>query len=169
MERVNGVIADVLRSFAGDRADDWPEFLPLVEFAINDSVSPLGSGYTQFYADRGQHPRRLLTPPDAPDPVAPAGSGEAAAHMMARVTAEVRALLQERQDQRKTALEAHRRDVQFAAGDEVLLDTEHTPLPSRSLLSPRWMGPFTVLACTAPNTYRLDIPAAWRVFPEFNI
>jgi hypothetical protein len=89
--------------------------------------------------------------------------------MMARATAEVRALLQERQDQRKAALDAHRRDVQFAAGDEVLLDTEHTPLPSRSLLSPRWMGPFTVLACTAPNTYRLDIPAAWRVFPEFNI
>ena len=78
--------------------------------------------------------------------------------MMARVTAEARALLQERQD-RSTA----RRDVQFAVSDEVLLDTdsEHTPLPSRSLLPPRWMEPFTVLACTAPNTYRLDIPAAW--------
>jgi hypothetical protein len=169
VERVNGVIADVLRAFAGDRGDDWPEFVPLAEFAINDSVSTLGSGYTPFYADRGQHPRRPLTPPDAPDPAAPAGSGEAAAHMMARVTAEVRALLQERQDHRKAALDAHRRDVQFAVGDEVLLDTEHTPLPSRSLLSPRWMGPFTVLAFTAPNTYRLDIPAAWRVFPEFNV
>ena len=31
------------------------------------------------------------------------------------------------------------------------------------------MGPFKVLACTAPNTYRLDIPATWRVFPEFNV
>ena len=64
---------------------------------------------------------------------------------MGRVTAEVRALLQERQD------------------------TEHTPLPSRSLLSPRWMGPFRGLARTAPNTYRLDIPATWRIFPEFNV
>ena len=88
---------------------------------------------------------------------------------MARVTAEVRALLQERQDRRKAEIDAHRRDVTFAAGDQVLLDTEHTPLPSRSLLSPRWMGPFTVLACTAPNTCRLDIPAALRVFPEFNV
>ena len=51
----------------------------------------------------------------------------------------------------------------------MLLDTEHTPLPSRSLLSPRWMGPFKVLARTAPNTYRLDIPATWRLFPEFNV
>ena len=54
VERVNGVIADVLRSFAGERrragADDWPgpALVPLVEFALNDSASPLGSesGYT---------------------------------------------------------------------------------------------------------------------------
>ena len=88
---------------------------------------------------------------------------------MTRVTAEVRALLQERQDQRKAEHDAHRRDVRFAVGDEVLLDTEHTPLPSRSLLSPRWMGPFQVLAIPAPNTYRLDIPATWRTCPEFNV
>ena len=169
VERVNGVIADVLRSFAADRGDDWPDFVPLAEFAINDSASALGSGYTPFYADRGQHPRRPLNPPASPDPAAPAGSGEAAAHLMSRVTAEVRALLQARQDQRKAELDAHRRDVQFAVGDEVLLDTEHTPLPSRSLLSPRWMGPFKVLARPAPNTYRLEIPATWRACDEFNV
>ena len=54
-------------------------------------------------------------------------------------------------------------------GDEVLLDTEHTPLPSRSLLSPRWMGPSKVLARPAPNTYRLEIPATWRACDEFNV
>jgi hypothetical protein len=42
----------------------------------NDSASPLGSGYTPFYADRGQHPRRPLVPPAAPDS---AGPGEAVA------------------------------------------------------------------------------------------
>jgi hypothetical protein len=169
VERVNGVIADVLRSFANERCDNWPELVPLVEFAINDSASPLDSGYTPFYADRGQHPRRPLTPPAGPDPAVPVGDGEAAAQLMSRVTTEVRALLQERQDRRKAEFDAHWRDVRFAAGDEVLLDTEHTPLPSRSLLSPRWMGPFKVIACPAPNTYRLDIPASWRVCPEFNV
>ncbi len=77
---------------------------------------------------------------------------------MQRVTAEVLALLQKRQDRRKAELDAARRDVQFAPADEVLFDTEHTPLPSRSLLSPLWMGSFKVLARTAPNTYRLNIP-----------
>jgi hypothetical protein len=90
---------------------------------------------------------------------------------MGRVATEVQALLQERQDRRKAEFDSHRRDVRFAEEDKVLPDTEHTPLPSRSLLSPRWMGPFKVLACPAPNTYRLDsdIPATWRICPEFNV
>ena len=58
----------------------------------------------------------------------------------------MRALLQARQDQHKSKLDAYRRGVQLAVEDEVLLDTEHTPLPSLLLLSPLWMGPFKVLA-----------------------
>jgi uncharacterized protein (DUF2249 family) len=95
--------------------------------------------------------------------VAAVGDGEAA------VTGEVLALLQEQHDQLKAELDTHRRDVRFTVGDEVLLDTEHSPLPLRSLLSPRWMGPFKVLACQAPNTYRLDLPSSWRVFNKFNV
>ena len=56
--------------------------------------------------------------------------------MMGRVTAEVSALLQELQDRLKAELDAFRRDVQFDVGDEVPLDTEHTPLPLHLLLSP---------------------------------
>jgi hypothetical protein len=66
----------VLRSFAGERAENWQDFVPLVEFAINDSASPLGYGYTRFYGDRGQHPRPPLVPPAAPDS---AGPGESVA------------------------------------------------------------------------------------------
>jgi hypothetical protein len=51
--------------------------------------------------------------------VAPAVSFEAAAHMMARVTAEVRALLREWQNQHK-AHDAQRRDVQFVIKDYFL-------------------------------------------------
>ena len=44
-----------------------------------------------------------------------------------------------------------------------------TPLPSRDRLSPRWMGPFRVLAKTAPNICRLAVPPIWRAFDEFNV
>jgi hypothetical protein len=104
--------------------------------------------------------------------------------MMGRIMIEVRApLLQEQQDRRKTELDAHWRNVRFVMGDEVLLHTDHAPLPSRSLLFPRWMGPFKVLAsrvacrqCPAPDTCRLDDMsqclsdvAVWHVCPEFNV
>jgi hypothetical protein len=65
VERVNGVIADVLRSFASRerarrRLARARSLIPLVDFAINYSASTLGSGYTPpapLYADRdrGQH------------------------------------------------------------------------------------------------------------------
>ena len=88
---------------------------------------------------------------------------------MGRVTAEARALRQERQDRRKAELDAPRRDVQLAAGDEARPGTERAPLPSRSLLSPPRMGPFKGLARTAPVTNRLDVPATWRACAEFNV
>ncbi len=49
VERLNGAIADVLRAFAGERGDDWPEFVELAVLAIDDSASP----------------------PDAPEPAQP--------------------------------------------------------------------------------------------------
>ena len=43
-ERVNGVVANVRRSSASERADDWPTILRLVQFAVHDSASHLGTG-----------------------------------------------------------------------------------------------------------------------------
>ena len=70
------------------------------------------------------------------------GGGDALARLMDDITGEVRALLH--QDACKVRLDPSRRDVRFDPGDEVLLDTTHTPLPSRGPLSSRWMGPFKV-------------------------
>ena len=169
VERVNGVIADVLRSLVNARHDDWPSLLPLVEFAINDSLSALGTGFTPFYADRGQHPRRPLTPPpgDSAEPC----TGADVASWMAQITSEVRSLLQESQARRKAAEDRRRRDVQFIPGDEVLLEAAHVSSPTliRSKLAERWLGPFTITAVTAPNTYRLALPPKWRMFDEVNV
>ena len=64
------------------------------------------------------------------------------ARLMDHVTGEVRGLLKEVQDARKQGRDRGRRDLVFQAGDEVLLDTTFTPLPSRGLLSACWKGPF---------------------------
>ncbi len=79
-------------------------------------------------------------------------SGGALAQHMSLVKGEAQDLMKESQLARKARLDPHRSDVRFKPGEEVLLDTTHTPLPSRDKLSPR------VLAKTAPNTYHLDLP-----------
>ena len=89
------------------------------------------------------------------------------------------AALQERRDRRKAALGARRRNVQFAAGDEALLDTDHTPLPSRScfLLAGRAPSRYSQgpIPRVSPRPARrptriASIPATWRIsVDEFNV
>ena len=93
--------------------------MPLVEFAINDSAS---DRLHALLRRRRPAPRRPLTLSGAPDP---AGSGEAAAHLTGRVTAQVRALLQERQDRRNKELDSRQTprgatcsSAEFAVGEE---------------------------------------------------
>ena len=42
VEQVNGVLREALSAFVNDRADNWDELIPLVEFALNYSASVLG-------------------------------------------------------------------------------------------------------------------------------
>ena len=61
VERANGVLGDVLRSFANPRKDDWDLYLPFAVFAINNSVSTLGRHVTPLFIDGGAHSRLPLT------------------------------------------------------------------------------------------------------------
>ncbi len=72
---------------------------------------------------------------------------------------------------RKARLYPHRCEIQFKPGDEVLLGSTHTPLPSRDKLSPRYMGPFRMLTNTALKIYRLrvDVTPNWRVLSKSNV
>jgi hypothetical protein len=109
-ERGNSVIADVLRSFAGERVDAWPDFVLLVKFVI-ESESPsttphrgLARGTRPSTPTAGPRPAPSSPPRLRPAAPEPAGSVEAVADLMGRVTTEVRA---EWQDRRKAELDAH--------------------------------------------------------------
>ena len=157
---------------------------------------PLGPGHTPFYVARGQRPRRPLAPSAAAQPAPdPPGPGKDAARPVKRRSCRcgsgrTGASLRRSRD-------ASRRDVRFsrtspsvAVEDEAPLDTEpsESPVPSVpaaflqefnaqspavfSFEFPAPGGPraFRVLARTAPKRHRLDsdIPATWRVPPEFD-
>ncbi|KAF1335872.1 reverse transcriptase, partial [Globisporangium splendens] len=54
-EQVNRVLEDVLRSYATS-FKEWSEFLPLAEFALNNSTH-VSTGHSPFYVNYGIHPR----------------------------------------------------------------------------------------------------------------
>ncbi|CAI5729886.1 unnamed protein product [Peronospora effusa] len=66
-ERVNRVVEDILRSVCAETPKRWSSMLPVVEFALNNSVHA-STGYTPFYVNGLTHPRVPLTLP-------PSGSG----------------------------------------------------------------------------------------------
>ena len=114
--------------------------------SMRTSASVLGSGHTPFYANSGQHPRRLLARPrqDGPDPAQCPGRVRQTLRGGPRASwprnsrgagAAARAAGQAKGGARFSPAGLRRRAARRGPGDEarVLLDTGHTPLPSRSL------------------------------------
>ena len=61
-ERQNQELECFLWSYVNYLQDDWVQWLPLVEFAANNTVSK-SSRLTPFFANKGYHPRLSLNPP----------------------------------------------------------------------------------------------------------
>jgi hypothetical protein len=166
VERANGVLGDVLRSFANPRKDDWDLHLPFAVFAINNSVSTLGGHLTPLFIDRGAHPRLPLTSTGTP-------ATETLEHYVARMAAlekEVQELLAAAQAERKAVMDKARVATVFRAGDKVWLRTEEL-LDAAEIgkLKDRWVGPFEVLGSPSPNAYRLALPKRMKCSPVINV
>ena len=124
-ERMNRVL-EMLRSNVSPRLDDWDQHLSMCEFAINSahSASVKSSPFELVY---GENPRIPAIIEHGPVPEAMQATGKNAAEVMiARVAGAVkhaRRCMAEAQQRQKAAADAHRRDLHFEVGDQVLLST----------------------------------------------
>ena len=68
----------------------------------------------------------------------------------------------------------HRRYIEYNVGDKVLLSTRHinNPVdknrPTRKL-SPKFIGPYTIIEKISTTAYKLDLPNTLRIHPVFHI
>lgn len=65
-ERANRTMEEMLRAFVHPRQDDWDEYLPLVEFAYNNSVNAT-TKFTPFFMNYGRHPSTPIDSALQPD------------------------------------------------------------------------------------------------------
>lgn len=166
-ERVNRVLEEYLRSYVNPMQDNWDEFLPLAEFAINDSYQT-SIGMSPFFMTYGCHPRMPDTL-DLPSRENPAG--QEYAESIDRAVKKARALLKEAQSRQKQHADKKRRELSFEPGDLVLLSTVNLRMrtPGSQKLLPRYVGPFAVEKTVGSSAYQLKLPDAMKCHPVFHV
>ena len=174
-ERVNRVMEDMLRHYVRADQTDWAQWLPLVEYAINNSWHSSVNN-TPFFLNYGKHP----TSPTAfllqasqggrsPQDKVPAVK-EMLKHMHEAI-AEAKTCLRAAQQRQKAYADMHRRDVEFNVGDMVLLSTKNITMKmvGASKLMPKFVGPFPIVKQVNKVAYQIKLPPCMKIHDVFHV
>jgi hypothetical protein len=158
-ERMNRVLEEMLRAYVGHMHRDWDRYLAQVEFAYNDAVH-VGTGFSPFYLNAGQHPR-------SPVAVAVGASPGAAGDVFANIEKAVALAKQHiSRAQLVYAGNANRgsRGSAYVEGDLVMVKAANFHLPEHpnDKFKPKYIGPFRVARRVQPDTYALHLPGHMR-------
>lgn len=153
-EVMNRVLEDVLRHYVEPHHEDWHKWLPMAQFAVNNSWHETIQN-TPFYLNHGLHPRTPAT-----------------AGLLTDAMPDVKSLVDRIQGAISTAKRCYavarnrynqynskgRNEVQYKYGDRVLLSTANMrPKQGVKKLMPRWVGPFAVEQMVGPVAVRLQL------------
>ena len=163
VESNNKWLETYLRIFSAYRQDDWADFLHTAEFAFNNHHNS-SIGTTPFYANYGYHP--VYTNRASPDQVLELPMRLQHIH---EVQARCQLAIEKAQRVYKRHADRSRQDLSFDIGDSVWLESYNlsTDAPSKKLTAKR-LGPYKILEPVGPASYRVDIPAAWRIHNVFH-
>ena len=167
-ERTNRVLEEILRAYVSPLQDDWDLYLPLAEFAVNDSWQESVQN-TPFFLNYGRHPKKPTTLglPTARSPTA----AELAKEIQESI-ARAKVLLNAARQRQKAYADAKRSERSFEEGEEVLLSTKNIKMktPGTQKLMPLFVGPFRILKKFGPVAYKLELPpSANRIHPVFHV
>ncbi len=166
VERLNQEIIRFLRSYCHRNQNDLSQFLVWAEYAQNSLRKP-STGLTPFQCVLGFQPPLFPwsgEPSELPavnDWLRRSEDTWNAAHIhLQRAVRRTR----EQADRRR------REGPEYAPGQWVWLSTRdlRLRLPSKKL-SPRYVGPFKILRQITPVSFRLDLPADYRISPTFHV
>ena len=160
-ERVNQEVEAYLSIYCASHPEEWPLALHTMEFTHNN----------RRHADRQKTPFELMF---GDSPVAIPLSFENTRYPS--IEEKMGTLLRNREE----ALAAHelarsrmierRRStfVPFRKGDKVWLDSRNLKTTYHKKMKPKREGPFSITEVLGPVTYRLRLPATWRIHNVFH-
>ncbi|KAD7477212.1 hypothetical protein E3N88_00348 [Mikania micrantha] len=157
-ERTIQTLEDMLRACIIDFGGNWDDYLPLAEFSYNNS----------YHSSLGMPPYEMLYGRKCRTPVCweEVGPRELANKEVVKATNDkidqIRVHLKAAQDRQKSYADKRRRPIEFQVGDYVLLKVSPWKgvirFRKRGKLSPRFVGPFKILARVGEVAYRLELP-----------
>ena len=163
-------MGDLLRCLVGDNIKSWDSVLCQAEFAHNHATNR-STGFSPFHIVFGLVPRGPLDLSLAPDRSRFHGRACDLVDAFVELHRSVRDNLEAATAKYKTAVDSHRRELQFNVGDKVwaVLTKDRFPPGTYNKLKPRKIGPLTILEKINSNAYRLQLPATMNTADVFNV
>ena len=158
-EQANRSIGQILRMIINDDQKNWGDKCPMVEFALNSSVSAT-MGFAPFELNQGYMPQ--IGMPTSFDTTFK-GVKQFALQAKWDLMAAHNTIIANRIQQTFHANEKHRASDLYHAGDHVYLLTQNLTLPKGRVrkLVPKYIGPYKVVkAHNEASTVTLELPPA---------
>ncbi|GMJ04800.1 hypothetical protein HRI_004149200 [Hibiscus trionum] len=157
-ERVIQVLEDMLRGCVIDFHGSWEDFLPLAEFAYNNSyqASIRMAPYEALYG------RKCRTPICWTELYDKKTLGPELVQETEETVRLIRNRLKEAFDRQKSYADRRRRDIEFEVGDQVFLKVSPWKkvlrFGKKGKLSLRFIGPYRIVKRVGPVAYQLELP-----------
>ncbi|MCO5606894.1 hypothetical protein L7F22_061085 [Adiantum nelumboides] len=169
-EEANSTVLDLLKCYVSDNKSKWEQYLPLLEYAYNNTVhSSTGKAPFEIVEGGKKVPPILHTK----DKIFEA---DQYVQTMDEMYKKIKLALEKTQAKQKRAADLHRRELVFSLGDWVLLRFEKARLKKMKgkerlfpKLSMRYYGPFQVTDKISDVAYRLKLPEHWRIHNAFHV
>ncbi|MCO5560503.1 hypothetical protein L7F22_014118 [Adiantum nelumboides] len=169
-EEANSTVLDLLKCYVSKHKATWEHYLPLVEYAYNNTV----------HTSTGKAPFEIVEGGKIVSPIFQTKDKIFEADKYVLNTDEayrkIKLALEKTQSKQKKATDRRRRELVFSLGDWVLLRFEKARLrkmKGKERLLPklgmRYYGPSQVCDKISDVTYRLKLPEGWKIHNAFHV
>lgn len=168
-ENANAVLEQYLRAYVSYLQDDWTQWLPLAEFAVNQARSET-TRLSPFMANYGFHPRMGFEPVET-DSRPPVRDAEKFASTMESILDHLKAEMTAAQARYENQANRLRRPARrYLSGQSVWLDSRNIKtLRPQKKLDWKNLGPFKIKRAVSPYAYELELLPAMRIHPVFHV